>query len=83
MYYVVSGIVNFELRMENFAIYDLRFTIFSFLPCSPREIGKAVISWGKSAKSAVIDYFLVFIGTTIFQLLVFCACIFDKADVIV
>jgi hypothetical protein len=48
----------------DFGIYDLRFAIydlFFFFPRSPREIGKAVISWGKSAKSAVIDYFLVLI----------------------
>ena len=36
----------------------LTFTIFSFLQRSPREIDEADISWGKSAKSAVIDYFL-------------------------
>ena len=39
-------------------IYDLLLTIFSFLPRLPREIGKAVISQGKSA---VYVYFLVII----------------------
>ncbi len=45
----------YDLR---FTIYDLRFTIFSILLRLPREIGKAVISWGKSAKSGAlaIDY---------------------------
>ena len=37
-----------ELRKKqntgDFAIYDLRFTIFSFLPRSSREIGTAGIS---------------------------------------
>jgi hypothetical protein len=56
-----------------FTIYDCRwlshkFSIFSFYPRSPREIacpsgGKADISWGKSAKSAVKenDYLIFFV----------------------
>ena len=36
-------------------IYDLRFTIFSFLPRSPHEIGTACISQGKSAKNEIFE----------------------------
>jgi hypothetical protein len=52
------------LNAKALFIYDLRLTIydFSFLPRSPREICKTVISLGKSAKSAVFDYFFVVLG---------------------
>ena len=52
---IIHNKMNVEYKIQE----TLIFTIYSFLPRSPSEIGRAVISQGKSV---VIDYFLVFIG---------------------
>ena len=51
---IIRNKLNIEYKKQEtltFAIYDLRVTIFSFLPRSPHEIGTAGISQGKSAKN--------------------------------
>jgi len=46
--FFVCSMTNGELRMENIDIDYLLLTIDYFILCKPREIGKAVISQGKS-----------------------------------